>query len=519
MTRADRLGAGGLLLALAWLAANPGPVLLAAPVKGLTHAPLLSRAFDLVYDADFAGAERALAAACGPAPPQACDVVRAAGAWWRLYLDFDDRSRDAALLTEVAGVIARGEAWVRREPERAEAWLYLGAAYGVRVQYHGQRLEVLAAARDGKRIKNALERALALDPDLHDAHAGIGLYRYYAGMAPSIFKILRWFLGLPGGNREAGIAQLRRAREHGVLMRSEAAYQIYFADIWYENKPDEALELLAELRARHPGNPMFLLNTAQVHEIYRQDIPAALAAYRALVDGARRGSLHEAVLAETWGHLGAASQLQALAEQDRAIEEARAVVALRPERPYGAVALAHLEAARAADALGRREEAVASYRAAQEAAPLGDPRLVRRAAQRGLQRAPDAGTAEAARRSLDGWRAFERGAFEEALAELDRAVAARGQDGVHRYRRARVLAATGDRARAREDFQRALDSRPPPPPPFVAASYAGLGALAEAASDPARAAAMYGAALRVRGAFPDTQDQARRALQRIRSPR
>ena len=39
------------------------------------------------------------------------------------------------------------------------------------------RGEKLAAARDGKRIKEALEHATALEPDLEDAYFGIGLYQ------------------------------------------------------------------------------------------------------------------------------------------------------------------------------------------------------------------------------------------------------------------------------------------------------------------------------------------------------
>ncbi len=516
MTPAGRTRARWIALAAVWLAVLPGPALHAAPVKGLTHAPLLVRAFDLIHDADFAGAERALSAACGPAPAEACDVIRAAGRWWRLYLDFDDRSQDQALLSYVNAVIARTEAWAGREPERAEAWLYLGAAYGVRVQLHGQRIEVLAAARDGKRVKSALERALALDPDLHDAHAGIGVYRYYAGVAPSIFKILRWFLGLPGGNRADGLAGMRRARQSGVLMPSEATYQLYLANIWYENKPDEALHLLGDLRGRHPGNPLFLLNVAQLHESYLGDIPSALAAYQGLVEGARRGTIGEPVLAETWGRLGAAAQWHALGEPDRAMEELRPVIARRPGQPYGAVALAQLAMGRAADATGRRDEAVAAYRAAQAAAPPGDPRGVRRAAHQALGRAPDRREADAARLSLEGWRAFERGSLDEALAKLDRAVEARAQDGVHRYRRGRVHAALSDPARAREDFERALLARPLPPPPLVAATYEALGALAEAASDRPAAVSRYEAAARVRGAFPATRDAARSALTRLR---
>ena len=91
------------------------------------------------------------------------------------------------------------------EPNRAEAWFYLGAAYGVRAQFRVYRVERLAAARDGKRIKDALEQALALDPAMHDAEFGIGMYRYYAGVAPAIFRFLRFLLLLPGGDREGGL--------------------------------------------------------------------------------------------------------------------------------------------------------------------------------------------------------------------------------------------------------------------------------------------------------------------------
>jgi tetratricopeptide (TPR) repeat protein len=520
MMRSGHAGAlllvgAGLLLAGA--AAAPGGVATPqAPVRGLTEAPLLARAYDLVYDADFAGADTELKRACGPAPAQACDVIGIAAQWWRLYFDIDDRSRDEAFKIRLNGVIASGERWAQREPARAEAWLYLGAAYGVRVQYHGQRSEFLAAARDGKRIKHALEKALALDPGLDDANAGLGLYQYYADIAPSVLKVLRWFLGLPGGDRVKGLAQLHRARERGVLLKAEAAYQLHFIDLWYEHKSSEAIQILSDLHARYPHNPIFLLNAAQAHDVYRSDQAAALAAYRSLIDGARGGSLREPLLAETWGRLGAAAQLTALAEPDRAIDEARAVVAARPAAPYGATAQAQLELGRALDEIGARDQAVAAYRAAIAAVPPGDPREVRRRAQQGLSRAPDRATADATRLSLEGWRAFERGDAARARPPLDRAVELRPDDGVHRYRRGRVLLATPDRARARADFERALQVRPLPPAPFVAASYYELGALFEAASDRTRALAMYDAASRVHGAAAETRSLAQRALARLR---
>ena len=75
-----------------------------------------------------------------------------------------------------------------------------------------------------------------------------------------------------------------------------------------------------------------------------------------------------------------------LSEPDRAIDEAQWVIDRRPKMPYGAVALAHLEAARTWEKIGERDNAAAAYRAAIAAAPAGDPRRVRRAAEDGLAR-------------------------------------------------------------------------------------------------------------------------------------
>jgi len=486
------------------------------PVKGLTNAQAVARAYDQVYDADFAAAEVELARACGPAPAEACDVVRAASLWWQLYLDIDDRSRDQAFLATIANSISTCDRWSAREPQRAEAWFYLGAAYGARVQYHAQRFEFLAAARDGKRIKNALEKALSIDSQLQDANFGIGMYAYYADTAPAVFKFLRWLFLLPGGDKVKGLKQMLQTRNLGVVMKSDAAYQLHFIYLWYEKSPETALSLLEELRIRYPHNPMFVLNIAQVHEIYRSDRPAALAAYLSLVESARTGKLREAELGETWGRLGSADQLDALAESDRAIDELRPIIDRPPAKPFGAVARAHLALGRAYDRLGQRGKAVTEFQLAQATAPAGDPREVRKAAREGLARTPDSRTTEAYRLSLEGWRAFERGAIAEARERLDRAVALRPDEGVHRVRRGRVLEAKGDRASAIADFERALQIRPSPPAPFVAAAFVACGRLYEAAGDLARARSNYEWATRVVGANPSDTDAATQALARLR---
>ena len=176
----------------------------------------LVRAYQLILDARFDGLDTALRRACGPAPIEACQVLEATALWWRIQLDPDSRALDEAFSVAADRAIASTEAWVERDPDDAEAWFYVGGAYAARVQWRVLREERLAAARDGKRIKEALERSLELDPELDDAYFGIGMYRYYADVAPTAARILRFLLLLPGGDRREGLAQMLRARSDGA---------------------------------------------------------------------------------------------------------------------------------------------------------------------------------------------------------------------------------------------------------------------------------------------------------------
>ena len=145
------------------------------------------------------------------------------------------------------------EAWTERAPDDAEAWFYLGGAYAARVQWRVLRDEKLAAARDGKNIKVALERAIELDPDLEDAYFGIGMYKYYADVAPAAAKVLRFLLLLPGGDRKEGLEQMLRARNRGRLLQGEADYQLHVIYLWYERQTPRALQLLAGAARALPG--------------------------------------------------------------------------------------------------------------------------------------------------------------------------------------------------------------------------------------------------------------------------
>ncbi|MEO8682717.1 MAG: hypothetical protein ABI665_26955 [Vicinamibacterales bacterium] len=326
------VGAGCLVLS-----AGCQVLMAVAPQRGITAAPLVAKAYDNILDAAFERGPADIAAACGPAPRVACTGLEALSLWWQIQLDPASRALDPAFSAKVEAAIAEADRLTKAEPQRAEAWFYLGAAYGARAQWRVLRVERLAAARDGKRIKDALERALALDPAMHDAEFGLGMYRYYADVAPAVLKFLRWLLLLPGGDRVDGLRQVERAATEGQLVSGEAQYQIHVIYLWYENKSREALELVRGLQARYPHNPLFYQIDAEIEDVYFHNHAESLKASERLLALARARQVHRADIAEVRARLNMAIQLAALRDNARAIEQLDAIIAMAPATPAGAL--------------------------------------------------------------------------------------------------------------------------------------------------------------------------------------
>jgi hypothetical protein len=352
----------------------------------LTDGPRLAAVYDTILSAKFARAASELARACPPAPAEACKALGVVSLWWEILLDPNNRALDDRFTRAADDAIATAEAWTRREPNRAEAWFYLAGSYAPLEQWRVTRGERLAVARDGNRVRAALERALALDPAIDDAYFGIGLYHYYADVAPAVAKLLRRLLFLPGGDRKQGLKEMLQAREHGELLTGEADYQLHWLYLWYEEKPAEALRLLRGLDARYPSNPIFLRRIAVVERDYFHDHAASAAAWQSLLDRATAGGVEAAELADTDARLGLGAELVELDRADRAIEQIEIVIARRVSAPYEAQAIAELELGAAYDRRGQRGLALAAYRAAAALASADDPLRVREQARARLDR-------------------------------------------------------------------------------------------------------------------------------------
>ncbi len=432
----------------------------AAPSRGFTAAPLIARAYDAVLNADFAALPGALATACGPAPSEACDTLEAVALSWRIALDPDDRSLDAEFSKQADFAIGATEAWTRREPDRAEAWFYQGAAFGARVQWRVLRGERLAAARDGKRIKESMERALALDPDMHDAQFGVGMYRYYAAAAPAALRMLRWLLMLPGGDREGGLQQMMAAHNEGRLVRGEADYQLHVIYLWYERRFDEALELVDSLRARYPRNPLFHQARAEIVFTYFHDQTASLRAWQDLLLRAQAQLVSEPNLVAARARVKIAELLDQLDETDRAVELLQDVIVDRPTQPLRAVPTA-------IDMIPRMRQ-----------------RLLHEPYRIGLQ----------------AWRAFEKGDLAAADRGFTQSLTLDPSNPVTRYRYAQLLIAQGDDPRALDELDRVLSASAKLSPVVRANALFDSAHLVARRGDQIRAKTLYVEASRVFGA-------------------
>jgi len=143
--------------------------------------------------------------------------------------------------------------------DSGEMRLYAGMADGLASRLYGLRGESRAGARAGVRARENFLKALALDPTLSDAYLGLGLYNYYVDTLSGIARVLRFFMGIPGGSKEEGIRQLQKAINEGQLSPPLARFYLALDLHNYDQKYKEALEVISPLVENYPENPVFQL--------------------------------------------------------------------------------------------------------------------------------------------------------------------------------------------------------------------------------------------------------------------
>ena len=219
-------------------------------------------------------------------------LLEAEALWWRIWCtsaDFkwgmsDARHRPKLASDQhyfdLAAKVSRLADIQLKQRETAEMQFYAGMGEAMAARLHALRGENRNTAHVGVRAREHFLRARALDPELADADLGLGLYNYYVDTLGTIAKVLRFFMGIPGGSKQEGLRQLQRAIAEGVLTSDAARF--YFAHNLhkYDQRYEQALAAISPLVEKYPSNALFQLARGDLFaKLGRKE--QALACYRA----------------------------------------------------------------------------------------------------------------------------------------------------------------------------------------------------------------------------------------------
>jgi tetratricopeptide (TPR) repeat protein len=268
---------------------------LSAPVSATSLAlpPETAAILEQIYSFDISGA---VAAAKRMQEARSDNplgyLLEAEALWWKIWCasaDFkygmsDARHRpkleaDQRYFQLAAKASSLAEAQIKHH-ETAAAQFYAGMADAAAARLYALRGENRNAARAGVRGREHLLRAKTLDPELADADFGLGLYNYYVDTLSATARILRFFMGIPGGSKQEGVRLLEQDIALGILTPDEARFYLALNLHRYDQQYEKALEIIGPLAEKFPANPIFQLARGDLYaKLGRKE--KALICYRA----------------------------------------------------------------------------------------------------------------------------------------------------------------------------------------------------------------------------------------------
>ncbi len=227
---------------------------------------------DKIYSFDLDGAKDAAKRMQQERPTHPLGyLLEAEALWWRIWCtsaEFKYGMTDARRrpkrepdqhYLELAATASSLATAQLQQGESAEMQLYVGMADAAAARLYGLRGESRNAARFGVRGREHFLRAKALDRGMADSDLGLGLYDYYVDTLSAMAKILRFFMGIPGGSKQEGVRLLQHAIADGVLTSSVARFYLAMNLHRYDQQYERALAIITPLTEQYPANPLFQL--------------------------------------------------------------------------------------------------------------------------------------------------------------------------------------------------------------------------------------------------------------------
>lgn len=353
-------------------------LLLACPAAATSVTPemdkLVLEGIDALYRMDFDAADHAAAKAIALQPESPHAHMGAAATELMRFIygsEASDPSKLKNYQPKVDKVVEVSEAWLEKHPNDADALMVLGSAHGITSRLALVRHEWLSAFTHGRKSMKYIRAAIKADPNQYDSYLGVGMFDYYVDTIP---RFAGWLAKIMlGGDRVRGLKQIKVTAEKGHYAKTAAQLilvEVYTEDDFGARNPPEALRLMRGIWAQYPHSSM--LHAAFIVALYEDKH----------YDEARKESeeyLRRVASGQyaAWNHpkgyalLGTVNW--AAGEKEKALADFKAG-SVTPEgvlRTRWAV-WSKVRAGQLLDALGRREEALASYKAALDERKLWD---------------------------------------------------------------------------------------------------------------------------------------------------
>jgi len=183
--------------------------------------------------------------------------------WWATARQDDGFDEDSinTLLSDAAVRAERAVVAAPADSARVVGLFWLGTALGYRARQAELHGHYWRAARDARRMRAALGRALSLDSACVDCRLGLAIYDYALARAGVLARLVAQIIGLGGGDARGGLRSLDRVSRSGTVARLEAQWLYANALIREGGSGDapreEARRVVSALAERFPENPVF----------------------------------------------------------------------------------------------------------------------------------------------------------------------------------------------------------------------------------------------------------------------
>ncbi|MCS6808770.1 MAG: tetratricopeptide repeat protein [Bacteroidota bacterium] len=178
--------------------------------------------------------------------------------WWAIVTNSRDKRTDERFLRKIDRIIALCDSILSINEHDIVGLFFKGGIIGFRGRYYVLRNDWAAAALDGKRAFDLVQKCQQIAPGNRDVMLGTGIYHYFVEAIPERYPIVKPLIAmLPPGDKRIGIAELKLAAQSARYAATEAKVVLLQLQYGMEKNYTEALAIAQQLCADYPKNSMF----------------------------------------------------------------------------------------------------------------------------------------------------------------------------------------------------------------------------------------------------------------------